>query len=131
MADVKSSDLIPYAAVAVGNVPVKALTNQTAVNVTSGVPQSGIVDLGACRNNHTMQVNANVAASGITGGVATLFYSLDGVNWKTSSSTVTMTSNTSGFVTLANTPARFIAAGVTTIISGGTTPAVDVFLGSC
>lgn len=118
-----------FDAVAVGNLPVNLLTAQTAVNSdTAAHILAASVDLGVCRKDHTLQVNA---ATGVTGGVVKIYTSLDGLNWIASAASIT-TNAAGGFqAVLAATPARWVAAVITTIISGGGAPAVDAWIGSC
>lgn len=120
MPQVQQTGGFSYDAILNGSIPQQSLAAQHVLNTVGNA-----VDYGAVRNNHTMQVNA---AAGVTGGVVTLLTSLDGVNYITTATTITASAAGGFQATLANTPARFVNAKITTAISGGGAPNVDVWL---
>ena len=109
--------------VANGVAPFTSLSAQSVLNT-----QGSTLDCLVARANHTLFV---VAATGVTGGVVTLMGSMDGVNWVATSCTVTTSAAGAFASSLANTPYRYLAAKITTVISGGGAPSVMATIGSC
>jgi hypothetical protein len=85
--------------------------------VQQGVSLNG----GACRANHVLVVTTS---SGVSAGAVQLLGSLDGVNWYDLGSPVsTSAESATTAVLVANSPAQYLCAAITTAITGGTVTA--------
>lgn len=83
--------------------------------------QGSSVDLGGTYANHALYV---LTSSGTASGVVTLQVSADGTNWFNTGTTITTNAASSEFAAaLANFPARFVSAKITTVIGSGTVTA--------
>jgi hypothetical protein len=97
------------------------LVGQNAAGTTGA---GTVYDQGVCHGNFTVAVTVTGAPSGCA---VQLQGSLDGTNWY---SLGAATSNTSGTaaVSVANSPARYVRANLTTL-TGGTSPTVTALIG--
>lgn len=104
-----------------GSLPMVSIAAQSAANTIGST-----IDMGAARLNHALFV---VSGAGVSAGVITLLGSNDGVNFITTATTVTVSAaNTPYQAVLTNTPYRYLAAKITTVITGGT---VTATISSC
>jgi len=107
--------------VANGIAPLLSLNAQSA-----GGTLGSVLDNGVARANHALWV---VSSAGVSAGVVTLMASNDGANYFATATTVTTSSASTAYsVALANFPYRYLAAKITTGITGGT---VTAYVASC
>ena len=91
---------------------VTSLLNQSSTQVGT------VLNNGVARSNHTLLV---ITGTGVSGGVVTLVGSNDGTNFYTTSTTVTTSAASTVYAAnLANFPFQYVAAKITTAITGGT-----------
>lgn len=98
-----------------------ALQSLNAQTATTTVPVA--LDNGICKGSHAVYV---VAGTGVSAGVVALQVSADGQNWSNpGASAVAITLTTPGTFALAvaNFPAQFVRAAITTTVTGGTASA--------
>jgi len=108
-------------AVANGVAPLLSLNAQSS-NGTLGT----VLDNGVARANHSLWV---LTSTGVSAGVVTLMGSNDGTNYFATATTATTSSASTAYsVALTNFPYRYLAAKITTGITGGT---VTAYVASC
>jgi hypothetical protein len=99
-----------------------SVPQQGLVSIAGAAPAvnavNGILDNGFPRSNHSLYV----VGSGVTGGVVSLEGSPDGQSWVSLAATGALGA-APAVVAAANTPTRYLAAIVTTAITGGTVTA--------
>lgn len=103
-----------------GSLPMVSLLNAATLNTVGTT-----IDMGGARNNHSLFV---VAGTGAGAGVITLLGSNDGVNFVTTATTITIAAAGTQNAVLTNTPYRYLAAKITTGVTGGT---ATVSIASC
>ena len=102
--------------------PFLSIPAGTSANNTLGA----ILDCLVCRNNWNIVITTS---SGVSAGVVTLLLSMDGINFVTTSTTVTASGASTTYNTvLTNTPFRYAQMKVTTGITGGT---ITGYSGAC
>lgn len=98
-----------------------AFLSLNAQSATSAVP--GFLDNVEPRPQHSLFV---VAGAGVSAGVVAIQISNDGVNWSNpGASAVSVTTSAPGAyaINVANFPAQYVRAAITTTITGGTVTA--------
>lgn len=107
---------------------VLSLSNVSANNTLGTFTDQHAVRPGGPASTHLLLVTA---ATGVTGGVVALVGSFDTVNWvPLSSGSITTSAAGSSYVTVSNTPFLYVAAKITTVISGGSSPSVSAWVAS-
>ena len=108
--------------------PIFAETPVLSLNAVTSTGATGVVlDNVNARAHHSLFMVTS--ALGVTGGVATLELSNDNVNWFDTTTTVTATAPaTAYFAALANSPAQYVRAKLTTGVVG--TGTVSVYVAS-
>jgi hypothetical protein len=109
-----------------GNLTEEVAEGVQGFTSLSGVSAEGagaVLNGAACRSNHCLVV---VAGSGVSAGAIGLQGSLDGINFFDfpSASITTDTASTTSYISVANSPAQYLRAAVTTAITGGTISAL-------
>ena len=93
-------------------------TTLQSLTAQSSIQQGSTLNNGVARANHTLAVTTG---TGVSGGVVTLMGSNDNVNFFTTSATITTSAASTVYaVNLANFPFQYVAAKITTAITGGT-----------
>ncbi len=102
-----------------GMPPAHSLTAASATNATSKVLDGVVV-----RTNSILVV---VTGTGVSAGAVKIQGSLDGTNWYTIGSALSVSAASTVYSQTGTTPARYFRAIVSTAITGGT---VDAWIGA-